>query len=122
MKEENVNKVSSLLSNKDVFFCSFAGKCIRRILLIVCAVMLFSINSQAQTLKILDEYFTGKGTGIATDPYQISSANDLEYLAVVCWTHGSATTGDYTTVGKFFKLQNDIDLSTSLFASNFLPI
>jgi hypothetical protein len=112
MKEENVNKVSSLLSNKDVFSCSYAGKCIRRILLIVCAVMLFSINSQAQTLKTLSTYFSGKGTGTLVDPYQISTANDLEYLAVVCWTNSS------TTSGKYFKVMNDIDCS----GIDFLPI
>jgi hypothetical protein len=125
MKEENVNKVSSLLSSKDVFSCSYAGKCIRRILLIVCAVMLFSINSQAQTLKTLSTYFNGKGTGTATDPYQISTANDLEYLAVVCWTRTSFASTEqtnYETSGKYFQLQGNIDLSTSSFSSNFLPL
>jgi hypothetical protein len=122
MKEENVNKVSSLLSNKDVFSCSYAGKCIRRILLIVCAVMLFSINSQAQTLKTLSTYFSGKGTGTLVDPYQISTANDLEYLAVVCWTRTSFASTEqtnYETSGKYFQLQGNIDCSS---ITSFLPL
>lgn len=111
----NINILKGILDKylknmKKNKFLTYKSVCssFKSIILIFCAVLFLSNNTQAQTQTLTDlaTYFSGKGTGVATDPYQISTANDLEFLAVTCWIKSDATSG------KYFKLMNDIDCSS----------
>lgn len=61
-----------------------------------------------------DQVWPGSGTGTLNDPYQISSASDLITMSSLVGTG----TSKFTTVGKYFNVTNDINLS----GVNWIPI
>lgn len=61
------------------------------------------------TLRAADPALTLQGTGTETDPYQISTAADLQHLAAACNPSAVSDAGHYS--GKYFRLTADIDMA-----------
>ena len=82
--------------------------------LAICIAAVVSLVFTGVTVRA-DEYFSGSGT--EDDPFLISTATDLTQLAALTNTAGTNTV--YTATGLYYKLTDDIDMSS---VASFIPI
>ena len=78
-------------------------------LLSICLVLALCLTCVPSALAVGDEHFSG-GTGTPSDPYQISTAQDLFALAE------AVNSGTSSYQDQYFRLTKDIDLEGKAWA------
>ena len=105
MIDDSTFKQKLKLYNSSIYqlFLIKTCKYMRKVFLLLLAIMAWSATWAA------DQALNLKGSGTEADPYQVSSAADLQAIAAACNTTRSTNASHY--IGVYFKQTADIDMS-----------